>query len=237
MSISGDFKKSIDMSKIAFPSSQKRTLWLINFYAYSLIKRLLDIFFALVGLISLSPLFLIVAILIKREDGGSVFFKQIRTGRLGNEFKIIKFRTMCESNNVHDKTTKDEHTKIGKILRNTSIDELPQLINVLKGDMSFIGPRPWITDYFNTMLKSQKIRTLVKPGITGLAQAKGRNGISIFDKINYDIEYVHHFSFFEDLKVVILSFKAVSSKENADAGKFLIHDELRDLKAKNERYL
>ena len=87
------------------------------------------------------------------------------------------------------------------------------------------------------MLKSQKIRTLVKPGITGLAQAKGRNGISIFDKINYDIEYVHHFSFFEDLKVVILSFKAVSSKENADAGKFLIHDELRDLKAKNERYL
>ena len=138
---------------------------------------------------------------------------------------------------MHDKTINDKHTKIGKILRDTSIDELPQLINVLKGDMAFIGPRPWITDYYDSMIKGQRIRTLVKPGITGLAQAKGRNGLSIFEKINYDLDYVRHFSIFEDLKVIFLSIRAVCSKENADAGKFLIHDELRELKAKNERYL
>ena len=237
MSVRGDFSKSVDMSKIAFFSSRKRIFWLINFALYGFIKRIFGIVFALVGLILLSPAFLLVSILIKREDGGKIFFRQIRTGQFGKEFEIIKFRTMCEGNNVHDKTINDKHTKIGKILRDTSIDELPQLINVLKGDMAFIGPRPWITDYYDSMIKGQRIRTLVKPGITGLAQAKGRNGLSIFEKINYDLDYVRHFSIFEDLKVIFLSIRAVCSKENADAGKFLIHDELRELKAKNERYL
>ena len=216
---------------------KKRALWLLNFGVYSVIKRLFDLFFAILGLILLSPLFLIVAILIKREDGGKVLFKQMRTGQFGEKFEILKFRSMKEGNDVRDKSCKDKHTKIGKFLRDTSIDELPQLINVLKGEMSFIGPRPWIPEYYEAMMNSQKVRTLVKPGITGLAQANGRNGISIFEKIRLDVEYVHKFSIFMDIIVIIETAKAVISKEDADAGKQIIHDELAELKADNKRYV
>ena len=221
------------MAKVAFYSGKKRTIWLINFGLYSVVKRLLDLIFATLGLILLSPAFLIVAILIKKEDGGSVFFKQVRSGQFGHEFKIIKFRSMREGNNVLDNSCADQHTKIGNFIRKTSLDEIPQLINVIKGDMSFIGPRPWITEYWNSMNEHQRIRTLVRPGITGNAQANGRNGISIIDKINYDIDYVKKFSIIMDIIVIFKTVKTVLSESDADAGKQVIHDELDELRTKN----
>lgn len=218
-------------------SPKKRALWLLNFGIYSVIKRLLDLVFSILGLIVLSPLFAVVAILIKREDGGRVLFKQMRTGQFGEEFEIYKFRSMREGNDIRDKSCKDKHTKIGKFLRDTSIDELPQLINVLKGEMSFIGPRPWIPEYYREMMNAQKVRTLVKPGITGFAQANGRNGISILKKIDLDVKYVRKFSIFMDIIVIFETIKAVLSKADADAGKQIIYDELSELKAENKRFV
>ncbi len=218
-------------------SPKKRAFWLINFGIYSVLKRLLDLVFAILGLILLSPVFLIVALLIKHEDGGKIFFRQMRTGQFGEEFEILKFRSMKEGNDVRDNSCEDKHTKIGKFIRNTSIDELPQLINVLKGEMSFIGPRPWIPEYYKTMVNAQKVRTLVKPGITGLAQANGRNGISILKKIDLDVKYVKGFSIFMDIIVIFETIKAVLSKADADAGKQIIHDELSELKAENKRFV
>ena len=215
----------------------KRQLWLVNFGVFSVIKRLFDIFFSAFCLILLLPLFLIVAILIKKEDGGKIFFRQTRTGQFGKNFKIIKFRSMKEGNDVRDKSCADRPTKIGKFLRDRSIDELPQLINILKGEMSFIGPRPWIPEYFQAMVNAQKVRTLVKPGITGLAQANGRNGISILKKIELDVKYVRDFSVLMDILVMIETVKAVISKEDADAGKQIIHDELSELRAHNKRFV
>jgi lipopolysaccharide/colanic/teichoic acid biosynthesis glycosyltransferase len=218
---------------------KKKALWLLNFGVFSVVKRIFDLVVALVLLILLSPLFLVVAILIKKEDGGKVFFRQVRTGQFGKEFKIFKFRSMVMNNDVHDKKCEDQYTKIGKVIRNLSIDELPQLLNVIKGEMSFIGPRPWITDYFENMIKTQKVRTLVKPGITGLAQANGRNGISIFDKIGYDVEYVKKFSILMDARVVFETIRSMVKKNESEvnAGKGGIHNELADLKADNKRYL
>jgi lipopolysaccharide/colanic/teichoic acid biosynthesis glycosyltransferase len=212
-------------------------LWLIHFVFYAFIKRTLGFLLALIGLILLSPLFAVVAILIKLEDGGPVFFRQVRTGLFGEEFSIYKFRSMAVGNDVRDISCRDKHTKIGKILRNTSIDELPQLINVLKGDMAFIGPRPWITEYYDTMNSHERTRALVRPGITGLAQANGRNGISIFDKIGYDTEYVKKYGLLMDIRVILDTVKAVLSKEDVDAGKMIIHDEIADLRTENMRYI
>jgi len=211
----------------------KRRLWYLNFGIYSAFKRVFGLLIALILLVLLSPLFLIVSILIKREDGGKILFKQLRTGRDGKEFYIYKFRTMVENNDIHDKSCADKHTKIGKFLRNTSIDELPQLFNIVKGEMAFIGPRPWITDYYEAMNARERARTIVSPGITGLAQANGRNGITIFEKINYDLEYVKGYSILTDFRVIVDSIKAVVSKANADAGKNIIHNELKELRVKN----
>ena len=140
---------------------------------------------------------------------------------------------MTVNNDVHDFKHKDQHTKIGTILRKLSLDELPQMINILKGDMSFIGPRPWITDYWKNMNDEQRHRCDVLPGITGLAQAKGRNNITIFDKINYDLEYIRDYSLIEDVKVIFLTVKTVLSKSGADAGKDTIHNELEELHNSN----
>ena len=123
---------------------------------------------------------------------------------------------------------------IGKILRKTSLDELPQLINILRAEMSFIGPRPWITDYYDAMNEAQRHRNDVRPGITGLAQAMGRNTLDIFQKISYDLEYIRYYSLWMDIKVVLLSIKAVFTAKGADAGKGTIQNELEALKKDNK---
>lgn len=198
------------------------------------IKRILDVIFSIFFLVVLFPLCIIIAILIKIDSKGPVLFLQERTGYKGKVFKLYKFRSMPITNDVHDFKTEDKHTKVGSIIRRTSLDELPQLINVLKGEMSFIGPRPWITDYFENMTKKQRKRVDVRPGITGLAQVKGRNGITINQKINYDLEYVKNCSFKEDIKIIFLTVKAIFSCKGADAGKRTINNELETLKTQKK---
>lgn len=201
--------------------------------AYHYVKRGLDVFIAATALVALSPVLLATSIAIKLDSKGPVIFKQKRTGKDGKEFDLYKFRSMTVDNDVHDFNCQDKHTKVGDFIRKTSLDELPQLINILKGDMAFIGPRPWIPDYYENMNEEQRHRCDVLPGITGLAQASGRNNISIFDKINYDLEYVENYSFKSDIDVISKTIKTVLSKDGADAGKFTIQNELEDLKNQN----
>ncbi len=197
---------------------------------YHYVKRLLDLIMAAILMIIFLVPMIIIGILIKFDSKGPVFFKQERTGKNGKIFLLYKFRSMAVDNDVHDFSKSDQHTKIGTILRKLSLDELPQLINILKGEMSFIGPRPWIPDYYESMNEHQRHRNDVLPGITGLAQAKGRNNISIISKINYDLEYVQNYSLVQDIKVFFLTIKTVLSKEGADAGKNTIQTELETLK-------
>lgn len=193
-------------------------------------KRLFDVSVALIGIILLSPLFLIIAIAIKLDSKGPVFFRQQRTGKFGKPFTLYKFRSMVVDNDVHDFSKKDQHTRVGKFLRKTSLDELPQLFCILQTKMSFIGPRPWIEDYYKTMNDVQRHRCDVRPGITGLAQVKGRNDISIFEKISYDLEYIENYSLTQDLKIIFLTIVTVFTKKGVDAGKGTINNELEELK-------
>ena len=208
----------------------KKRNWNKRKSIYFVIKRLIGFILALFGLIVLSPIMIVVSILIKLDSKGPIIFKQERTGYKGKVFMAYKFRSMYASNDVHDFSKEDMHTRVGNIIRKTSIDELPQLFNVLKGDMAFIGPRPWIVDYYDNMNKRQKHRCDVLPGITGLAQVKGRNTITIFDKINFDLEYIDSFGLKEDIKIIYWTIKAVLSKVGADAGKQVIQNELDDLR-------
>ncbi|MEG1008457.1 MAG: sugar transferase [Clostridia bacterium] len=197
---------------------------------YKYLKRIFDIILAIMTLIIFIIPMTFIAIAIKIESKGPVLFKQLRTGYKGKNFYLYKFRSMSNENNVMDFNSENKITKIGKLIRTTSLDELPQIINVLKGEMSFIGPRPWIPEYYKYFTKVQKKRVEVLPGITGLAQALGRNTLEIFEKINLDIKYVNEYSFIEDLKVIYWTFKTVFSKEGAEIGKFGIKSELDDLK-------
>lgn len=200
---------------------------------YKYIKRVLDFCIALILLIILAIPMIIISIAIRLDSKGPAIFKQERTGLNGNKFCLYKFRTMAEDNNVRDFSREDRHTRIGRILRKTSLDELPQLFNILLFDMSFIGPRPWIPEYYENMNEEQRHRCDVLPGITGLAQCKGRNNISIFKKIEYDLEYVNNLSLIMDIKIWILTVKTVFSKEGADAGKGTIKNEIAELKKQN----
>lgn len=196
---------------------------------YKFFKRIMDFIFALLlGIILFIPM-IFIAIAIKIDSKGPVFFKQDRVGKNGKIFKIYKFRTMVASNDLNDLSCGDKTTKVGKFLRKTSLDELGQIINILKGQMSFIGPRAWVTEYFDNMTDEQKHRYDVLPGISGLAQVHGRNNLSIFDKINYDIYYVNNLSLFLDIKIVFLTFKTIFVRSGVDAGKEGIHAELDDL--------
>lgn len=197
---------------------------------YKYIKRVLDFLIALILIVILSIPMLVIALLIKLEDKGPALFKQERTGKDGKNFKLMKFRSMKINNDVRDLSKKDELTKVGKIIRKTSLDELPQLFNILKGEMSFIGPRPWIPEYFEYMDEVQRGRVKVLPGMTGLAQASGRNGITIIQKINYDLVYVKNYSLKQDIKIIFKTIYTVLKKESVDIGKHGIKSELDTLK-------
>lgn len=203
---------------------------------FLLIKRGFDIITSLIALIILAIPMLIIAILIKIEDGGPAIYKQLRMGKNSKTFYIYKFRTMkTKREELKSELTHDQMvTKIGKILRATSIDELPQLINILKGEMSFVGPRPWIVEYYEWFTDEQKRRSCVRPGITGLAAVKGRNGINIFKKINYDIEYVDNMSLWLDIRIFYWSIIAVFKKTNAEISEIGIKEELEELRERKE---
>ena len=201
---------------------------------YKYVKRGLDLTIALIMLLVLLIPMIIIAICIKLEDKGPALFKQERTGKDGKNFKLMKFRSMKVNNDVRDFSKGDQYTKVGKFIRKTSLDELPQIFNIIKGEMSFIGPRPWIPEYFEYMNEVQRGRVKVLPGMTGLAQASGRNGISIFQKISYDLQYVKNFSFKQDIYIVFKTIYVVLKKESVDIGKLGIKSEIDDLKTQEK---
>lgn len=184
---------------------------------YKKIKSFLDIFFSLLLIALLIPLFILVYILIKILDPGPIFFKQERVGLNEKIFLIYKYRTMVvNADKIGPVLTQDNDpriTRLGKFLRHSSIDELPQLINVLKGEMSIIGPRPEVPSIVKTYTDTQRKVFEVKPGITGWAQVHGRDSLSIEEKSVYDIDYVNRISLFLDLKVFFLTFPALLSSK------------------------
>lgn len=179
-------------------------------------KRLIDFFVALVALICLSPLLLAVTIWLHfANKGAGAFFFQNRPGRHAKIFKVIKFKTMTDERDENGELLPDEKrlTKVGRFVRSSSIDELPQLVNVLKGDMALIGPRPLLVQYLPLYSPRQARRHEVRPGITGWAQCHGRNAISWKEKFEYDVWYVEHLSFMTDVKVMWFTIKTVLKRE------------------------
>lgn len=185
------------------------------------IKRLIDIIVSLCAIIVLSPVMLITALLVRIKLGKPVIFCQKRPGqinvRTGEEkiFKMYKFRTMTDAKDENGDLLADELrlTSFGKTLRSTSLDELPELFNILKGDMSLVGPRPLLEQYIPLYSERQRHRHDVRPGLTGLAQVKGRNAISWTQRFEYDIEYINHISFWNDIKIVFMTIGTVFGRK------------------------
>jgi lipopolysaccharide/colanic/teichoic acid biosynthesis glycosyltransferase len=175
-------------------------------------KRFFDFWIALIALICISPILLVVTVWLHfANKGAGVFFRQERPGKNAKIFKVIKFKTMTDERDVNGELLPDEKrlTRVGKFVRSTSIDELPQLFNVLKGDMALIGPRPLLVQYLPLYNKEQARRHEVRPGISGWAQCHGRNAISWTEKFKLDVWYVDHVSFWTDLKVIWITIQKV----------------------------
>ena len=190
-------------------------------------KRSLDITIASVGLIAMSPLLLIVALVIRVTMGSPVFFRQVRPGYKTRPFTVVKFRTMMgDGSRVDPSSDAARLTRLGDFLRRFSLDELPQLWNVLTGDMSLVGPRPLLTEYLQYYTPEQARRHDVKPGITGWAQVNGRNDVSWERKFALDVWYVDHWSFWLDIRILVLTFwkvltrEGISQRGHATAEKF-----------------
>lgn len=192
------------------------------------LKRLFDFLFSALMIVVLSPLLLVLGVLVRIFLGSPVLFSQERPGKDEKIFMLYKFRTMTDKRDVHGNLLPDEDrlTKFGKILRSTSLDELPELLNILKGDMSFIGPRPLLVRYLDRYNETQRRRHEVRPGMTGLAQVKGRNQLSWEQKFEYDVWYVDNVSFGLDFKVflqtigMVLSRKGISSTSSETMEEF-----------------
>jgi len=182
------------------------------------IKRLLDIILSLFGLIFLSPVILITAWMVRKKLGSPVFFVQERPGKEGKIFKMIKFRTMLDTRDADGNLLPNEkrHTKFGRMMRSTSLDELPELINVLKGEMSLVGPRPLLVEYLPRYNKHQARRHEMRPGITGWAQINGRNTISWEEKFDYDVWYVDNFTILLDMKILFQTVFKVFKREDVN---------------------
>lgn len=185
----------------------------------SVIKPFFDFISAFIGLIVLSPIFLVVTVFLAIVNQGKPFFFQLRPGKNGKVFKIVKFKTMNDKRDANGALLPDSErlTKIGSFVRKTSLDEIPQLFNVLKGEMSIIGPRPLLTTYMHLYNDFQNRRHEVKPGITGWAQVNGRNAISWDQKFEYDVWYVDHISFFLDIRILFKTIIKVFKSEGINA--------------------
>lgn len=184
-----------------------------------IIKPFFDVFFAIIGLILIFPVFIIITIALYFANSGQPFFFQKRPGKNGHIFTIIKFKTMNDKKDAQGNLLDDAHrlTKIGYFIRKTSLDEITQLINVAKGEMSFIGPRPLLPEYLTLYSVEQNRRHEVTPGITGWAQVNGRNAISWKQKFEFDVWYVDHCTFILDLKIVFMTIKKILIKEGITA--------------------
>ena len=186
----------------------------------SFFKRLIDIVVSVVFILCFWWLYIVLALLIKIKLGGPVLFKQERPGLNGKIFTMYKFRSMTDGRDKNGKLLSDNErlTSFGRVLRATSLDEIPEFFNVLNGDMSLVGPRPLLVEYLPRYNEFQARRHEVKPGITGWAQINGRNAISWEDKFRYDVEYVINQSFLMDLKILFLTVKKVVVRENINQG-------------------
>ncbi len=196
---------------------------------YKYIKRFFDIFSSLIAIIILSPVLIVTAILVRTKLGSPVLFKQERPGKDEKIFTLMKFRTMTDERDENGEFLPDEVrlTKFGKFLRSTSIDELPELFNILKGDMSVIGPRPLLVRYLPRYNEHQHRRHEVRPGLSGWAQVNGRNTVSWEDKFNMDVEYVENYSIIMDIKILfmtvvnVLRHDGISSETSATMEEFM----------------
>lgn len=199
---------------------------------YIRVKKIIDKIFALFVIIILCIPMLIISIAIKIEDRGAIIYKSKRIGKDLKEIYIYKFRSMkcnrkeMECNMSHREMT----TKIGKFIRKTGLDELPQLFNILRGEMSFIGPRPWIPEYYKWFDEEQKKRASVLPGISGLAQIKGKNRLRINEKIDYDIEYIENMNFFLDVEIVLITICQFFRMNKYEMTEIEIKQEIEELK-------
>ncbi len=184
------------------------------------VKRLIDIIISFFFLLCLSPLLLVLSLLVRVKLGSPVIFRQERPGKDGRIFSLMKFRSMTGERDENGELLPDEIrlTSFGKVLRATSLDELPEFINILKGDMSFVGPRPLLVCYLERYNAEQMHRHDVKPGLTGLAQVNGRNAISWEKKFEYDVEYVKNVSFLLDMKIVLMTVMKVLKRDGISSG-------------------
>lgn len=183
------------------------------------IKRPMDFILSLIAIIVLAPVLLIIAVLVRVRLGSPVLFKQKRPGLNEKIFTLYKFRTMTDERDENGELLPDSErlTKFGKFLRSTSLDELPELFNIIKGDMSIVGPRPLLIQYLPLYNQHQKRRHEVRPGLSGLAQISGRNAISWEDKFKLDVEYVDNISFFGDWKIIFLTLKKTFLREDINS--------------------
>lgn len=193
------------------------------------IKRILDIILSFLALVILSPLLILTAFLIRIKLGAPVFFKQLRPGKNAKIFGILKFRTMTDAKDENGNLLPDEIrlTRFGQFLRSTSIDELPELLNILNGDMSIVGPRPLLVQYLERYNEEQKHRHDVKPGLTGLAQVNGRNGITWEEKFHYDLEYVKNITFYGDCKIIFQTVMKVFGREGISSATSVTMEEFK----------
>lgn len=184
------------------------------------VKRLLDLVLSAVALLLLSPVILVVAILVRCNLGAPVIFCQERPGKDEEIFKLYKFRSMTDACDAYGELLPDELrlTRFGRFLRSTSLDELPELWNIFKGDMSIVGPRPLLVEYLPYYTEEERHRHDVSPGLTGLAQVNGRNNLSWEEKFAYDLEYVENISFTMDIRIVVLTFSKVVGRNDVLSG-------------------
>ena len=193
------------------------------------IKRPLDLICSLIAIIVFSWLYLIIAILVRVKLGSPVIFTQDRPGKDEKIFKLYKFRTMTDAKDENGNLLPDEIrlTRFGQFLRSTSIDELPELLNILNGDMSIVGPRPLLVQYLERYNEEQKHRHDVKPGLTGLAQVNGRNGITWEEKFHYDLEYVKNITFYGDCKIIFQTVMKVFGREGISSATSVTMEEFK----------
>lgn len=193
------------------------------------VKRILDIILSLLALIIFSPLLIITAILVRFKLGSPILFRQARPGKNEKIFHILKFRTMTDEKDKDGNLLPDEIrlTIFGQFLRSTSIDELPELLNILKGDMAVVGPRPLLVQYLDRYDDEQRHRHDVKPGLTGLAQVNGRNGITWEEKFNYDLQYVKNVTFLGDCKIILQTVQKVFQRQGISSATSVTMEEFK----------
>lgn len=193
------------------------------------IKRLLDIILAIISIVILSPIFLILIVCVYIKLGSPVIFKQKRPGKDEKIFSLYKFRTMTDERDEGGRLLPDEErlNSFGKELRSTSLDEIPELLNIMKGDMSFVGPRPLLVQYLPLYNEKQKHRHDVRPGFTGLAQVNGRNSISWEEKFEWDIRYVENITFLNDCKIILKTIKIVFKREGISSNSSVTMEEFK----------